>query len=67
MVPGRLMLAKLQHPELIETLFKMAGGDTELVERAIDGSAHRLDAAHLLKMVEYIIAHRKKRASRSMH
>ena len=50
------MLTKLHHPETIEALFAMAGGDTKLVDRAIR-CADRLDAAHLLKSVEYIIAH----------
>jgi hypothetical protein len=59
------MLTKLHHPEIIEALFAMAGGDTELVDRAIR-STDRLDAAHLLKSVEYIIAHRKKAARRGI-
>ena len=29
------MQAKLQHPDLIETLFTMAGGDAQLLERAV--------------------------------
>jgi hypothetical protein len=53
------MQARLQHPDTIEALFTMARGDTELVARAIDRCADRLDAAQLLKSVEYIIAHRK--------
>ena len=61
------MQAKLQHPDLIEALFTMAGGDAELVERAVVSSAQRVDAAHLLKLVEYIIANRQKGRSRSMH
>ena len=61
------MQAKLQHPDLIETLFTMAGGDAELLERAVTCSAHRVDAAHLLNLVEYIIANRQKGRRRSMH
>ncbi len=63
----KLMQAKLQHPDLIEALFTIAGGDAELVERAVVSSAQRVDAAHLLKLVEYIIANRQKGRSRSVH
>jgi hypothetical protein len=45
----------------------MAGGDAGLLERAVTSSAQRLDAAHLLKLVEYIIANRQKGRGRSMH
>jgi hypothetical protein len=62
----QFMPAKLQHPDLIEALFMMAGGDAELVD-AVLSSAERVDAAHVLKLVEYIIANRKQRRSRSMH
>ena len=67
LVLEQLMQAKLQHPDLIETLFTIAGGDAQLVERAVTSSAQRVDAAHLLKLVEYIIANRPKARSRSMH
>jgi hypothetical protein len=67
LVPEQLMQAKLQHPDLIEALFTIAGGDVALLERAVTSSAQRVDAAHLLKLVEYIIAHRQKGRSRSMH
>jgi hypothetical protein len=67
LVLEQLMQAKLQHPDLIETLFTMAGGDAELLERAVTSSAQRVDAAHLLKLVEYIIANRRKGRRRSMH
>jgi hypothetical protein len=67
LVLEQLMQAKLQHPDLIETLFTMAGGDAGLVERAVTSSAQRVDAAHLLKLVEYIIANRQKGRSRSVH
>jgi hypothetical protein len=58
------MLAKLQHPETIEALFGMAGGDAKLLERALGNGAANLDSVHLLKSVEYIIEHRKPRTSR---
>jgi hypothetical protein len=58
------MLAKLQHPEAIEALFGMAGGDAKLLERAIGACAAKLDGVHLLKSVEYIIEHRKHRTNR---
>jgi hypothetical protein len=58
------MLAKLQHPETIEALFAMAGGDSKLLERAIRDCATKLDSVHLLKSVEYIIEHRKSRKNR---
>ena len=58
------MLAKLQHPDTIEALFGMAGGDAKLLERAIGGCAAKLDSVHLLKSVEYIIEHRKPKTSR---
>jgi hypothetical protein len=43
------MFAKLQHPETIEALFGMAGGDVMLLARAIEDCAAKLDSVHLLK------------------
>jgi hypothetical protein len=58
------MLVKLQHPETIEALFGMAGGDGKLLERAVENCAAKLDSAHLLKSVEYIIENRKHKRNR---
>jgi hypothetical protein len=58
------MFAKLQHPETIEALFGMAGGDVKLLARAIEDCAAKLDSVHLLKSVEYIIEHRKHKRNR---
>lgn len=58
------MLAKLQHPETIEALFTIAGGDAKLLERAISGPIAKLDSVHLLNSVEYIIEHRKSMTNR---
>jgi len=59
------MLVTMQNSELVSKLVTVAGGDIDLVQRAIRSVATSDDGADLQKVVQYIIAHRRERVLRA--
>lgn len=55
------MLVTMQNSELVNKLVTVAGGDIELVQRAIRAVANSEAGADLQKVVQYIITHRRQR------
>ena len=54
------MLVTMKTSELMDRLLSIAGGDVDLVSRAVRESAGRVDGeADLKAVVDFIIAHRK--------
>ena len=59
------MLVTMQNSELINKLVTVAGGDIELVQRAIRAVASSDEGADLQKVVRYVITHRRQRVLRA--
>lgn len=59
------MLVTMQNSELVNKLVTVAGGDIELVQKAIRTVASSDDGADLQKVVQYIITHRRQRVLRA--
>ena len=57
------MLVTMQNSELISKLVALAGGDLDLVQKAIRVTAGPADGADLQQVVQYIVAHRRETAA----
>ena len=59
------MLVTMQNSELVNKLVIVAGGDIDLVQKAIRTVASSDDGAELKAVVQYIITHRPQRVMRA--
>lgn len=57
------MLVTMQNAELISKLVALAGGDLDLVQKAIRDTAGPADGADLQQVVQYIVTHRRETAA----